>query len=356
MTDTKYPPLPCPFCGSPADYVGKSGAGYRVECRGCLAQSGWGDYGYQARAKWDARVALATPQPAHQDPLREALTGLNYALDNFWNDGRTDAQLKIVENWQQRSKAALAAPQPAAAPLGLEYARRLNDIATSCEVHNQLGDASDLRIIAQYLARPAAPLGRDGVHPVERLWREVGLPEYFLGNGGTNTKLYALYDAILALSPTPPAVDRAAVIEECAKVADDYPMPDHQSADYDSGFSDASAFIADAIRALDAKGGGGMIIDKFSSLDELKGKDRADPLKILAVLSKVGRFSCFEVDDRMATAMTHLCNSSGWIVCKHDEIVKDKDGQGSHTHTLFPWTYVTLTDAGRAALNGALTP
>lgn len=34
-------------------------------------------------------------------------------------------------------------------------------------------------------------------HPVETLWREVGLPEYFLGNGGTNAHLYALYDAIV---------------------------------------------------------------------------------------------------------------------------------------------------------------
>lgn len=33
-------------------------------------------------------------------------------------------------------------------------------------------------------------------HPIENLWREVGLPEYFLGNGGTNRKLFALYDAI----------------------------------------------------------------------------------------------------------------------------------------------------------------
>lgn len=33
-------------------------------------------------------------------------------------------------------------------------------------------------------------------HPVETLWREVGLPEYFLGNDGSNTKLYALYEAI----------------------------------------------------------------------------------------------------------------------------------------------------------------
>ena len=37
-------------------------------------------------------------------------------------------------------------------------------------------------------------------HPIETLWREVGLPEYFLGNDGSNTKLYALYDAILARS------------------------------------------------------------------------------------------------------------------------------------------------------------
>lgn len=35
-----------------------------------------------------------------------------------------------------------------------------------------------------------------GVHPVEALWRECGLPEYFLGNGGTNTKLYDLYERI----------------------------------------------------------------------------------------------------------------------------------------------------------------
>lgn len=33
-------------------------------------------------------------------------------------------------------------------------------------------------------------------HPIEKLWREVGLPEWFLGNGGTNTKLYELYDRI----------------------------------------------------------------------------------------------------------------------------------------------------------------
>jgi hypothetical protein len=30
---------------------------------------------------------------------------------------------------------------------------------------------------------------------VMRLWREVGLPEYFLGNGGTNHKLVAFAEA-----------------------------------------------------------------------------------------------------------------------------------------------------------------
>jgi hypothetical protein len=38
-------------------------------------------------------------------------------------------------------------------------------------------------------------------HPVETHWRECGLPEWFLGNSGTNTKLYALYDAIRSAQP-----------------------------------------------------------------------------------------------------------------------------------------------------------
>lgn len=96
-----------------------------------------------------------------------------------------------------------------------------------------------------------------------------------------------------------------------------------------------------------------MFADRFSSLDELKGRDRGNQLKILAVLAKVGRFSCFEIDNQMAAAMTALCNNSGWIQTKHDEVVKDADGHGSSTRSLYPWTYVTLTDAGRAALEAA---
>jgi hypothetical protein len=44
--------------------------------------------------------------------------------------------------------------------------------------------------------RPPQASPVSGRHPVERLWREVGLPEYFLGNDGSNTKLYELYDRI----------------------------------------------------------------------------------------------------------------------------------------------------------------
>lgn len=43
---------------------------------------------------------------------------------------------------------------------------------------------------------PAPVSHVEGRHPIETLWREVDLPEYFLGNDGSNHKLYALYDAI----------------------------------------------------------------------------------------------------------------------------------------------------------------
>ena len=49
--------LNCPFCGSGADYVGGEGDGYIVECTKCRAKAGWGEYGYQAAAKWNTRPA-----------------------------------------------------------------------------------------------------------------------------------------------------------------------------------------------------------------------------------------------------------------------------------------------------------
>jgi hypothetical protein len=48
--------LPCPFCNSPAEYLGSEANGYEVGCSRCGAKAGWGDYGYQAAQKWNRRT------------------------------------------------------------------------------------------------------------------------------------------------------------------------------------------------------------------------------------------------------------------------------------------------------------
>lgn len=96
-------------------------------------------------------------------------------------------------------------------------------------------------------------------------------------------------------------------------------------------------------------------VDSFSSLDELRGAHRRDPKAILAVLAKVGRFSCFDVDQRMAKAMTWLLNQSGWVTTRNRERVRDPDGCGWQEHDLYPWTYCEVTPLGRLALVG-ITP
>ena len=47
-------------------------------------------------------------------------------------------------------------------------------------------------------AKADAPTGAGDLQPheIERLWRAAGLPEYFLGNGGSNTGLYAFAKAL----------------------------------------------------------------------------------------------------------------------------------------------------------------
>lgn len=47
-------------------------------------------------------------------------------------------------------------------------------------------------------------------HPIETLWRECGLPEYFLGTDGSNHKLYDLYERVRIGSPTQGEVEAAA--------------------------------------------------------------------------------------------------------------------------------------------------
>ena len=100
-------------------------------------------------------------------------------------------------------------------------------------------------------------------------------------------------------------------------------------------------------------------IDGFSSLDELSGKDRRNPHAILAVIAKAGRFSCFEIDQRMAKPMTWLLNQSGWVKTHNQEVVRDPDGFGSTTRDTYPWTYCEITPLGKLVLAGlspTLTP
>lgn len=74
-------------------------------------------------------------------------------------------------------------------------------------------------------------------------------------------------------------------------------------------------------------------VDRFSALDDLPAKDRGNTLKVLATLAKVGKFSTFEVDQKLAGPITRIMRS-GWV----------------ETSGEYPWTFVTLTDAGRAVL------
>ncbi len=63
-------------------------------------------------------------------------------------------------------------------------------------------------------------------------------------------------------------------------------------------------------------------ICQFSSLDDLKKKDRRNPDKVCAALKAAGRFSCFEVDDALAPTLDMLFESGR---------VKSTGGE-------YPWT------------------
>jgi hypothetical protein len=78
-----------------------------------------------------------------------------------------------------------------------------------------------------------------------------------------------------------------------------------------------------------------MHICSFSSLDELPKKHYGDPLQVLRVLHKVGRFSTFEIQGKLCSTMTWLLNESGWV--------KSTGGD-------FQWTTVRLTDDGMRKL------
>lgn len=78
------------------------------------------------------------------------------------------------------------------------------------------------------------------------------------------------------------------------------------------------------------------IVCSFTSLDDLKPKDRRDTAAVLRVLGKAGRFSVFE-----ATAHRSLALTLDRVF--EEKLVRRTGGE-------FPWTEVELTDEGKALL------
>ena len=81
-----------------------------------------------------------------------------------------------------------------------------------------------------------------------------------------------------------------------------------------------------------------MYIDRFTSLDDIKGKDRGNNIIVLqAIMQNGGRFSVFDANgDAMARTLQSICQSD-WVKVRED--------------VGYPWTILDLTDAGRAALS-----
>jgi hypothetical protein len=73
---------------------------------------------------------------------------------------------------------------------------------------------------------------------------------------------------------------------------------------------------------------------RLSTLDDLPANQRSDPLAVLRLLAATGRFSCFEVDRRLAVSLGHI-KSHGW---------------SSFEPMGYPWTRVKLTTTGEAVL------
>jgi len=79
-------------------------------------------------------------------------------------------------------------------------------------------------------------------------------------------------------------------------------------------------------------------IDRFSAgLDDLTRKQQGDILIVAKTLAQLGRFSAFEASENttIARTVTHLARN-GWF---------EFDNSCG-----YPWTKVTLTDAGSSAI------
>lgn len=92
-----------------------------------------------------------------------------------------------------------------------------------------------------------------------------------------------------------------------------------------------------------------IIVCSFSNgLDDMKRKDQADPVKVLQVLVKAGRFSAFDATANMTVArtITNLYHKALTYRGKSysGPLLKLDNTMG------YPWTKVVLTDAGTALL------
>lgn len=99
------------------------------------------------------------------------------------------------------------------------------------------------------------------------------------------------------------------------------------------------------------------IICSFSGgLDSLPRKSQRDIVAVLRVLQRAGRFSVFEAtaNDTLATMMTRLCNQ-GYSTVRNG--VRTDYGRLIETDNTcgYPWTKVTLTEAGLRLLADAAT-
>ena len=76
----------------------------------------------------------------------------------------------------------------------------------------------------------------------------------------------------------------------------------------------------------------------FSALDDLPKREHGNPVAVLRLLDKVGRFSAFEMNGKLAHSVTHIIRK-GWV---------KTDVSGG-----YPWTEVETTPTGRATLKEA---
>lgn len=98
-----------------------------------------------------------------------------------------------------------------------------------------------------------------------------------------------------------------------------------------------------------------MFIDSFSiGIDDLPKDKAADRHLVLKMITDAGRYSCFEAsaNDTIADTMTALMKSDlvESYIPDHFKNRRDESGLRKPVYDTYPWTYVRLTDAGKAAL------